>query len=93
MEKSKDSSQASEGEDVAWRAPVDVWVIYDHPKDYPTGYVLRKHEVHHNGVQVVTDDVYVCPEVEPLRQQLQGMGKVCLGREIVDDPCILESWL
>lgn len=92
VERSKPSSPAS-GTDEVRREPVDLWVIYSHPLDYPEGYVMRKHEVHHNGVQVATDTAYCCVAVEPLREQLRGMGKVCLGRQPGDDWAILETWI
>ena len=68
------------------------WTIYDHPKDYPDGYVLR--------AQFIMKDNSVRPDAiawyadhpDKLRA-IVPRDKVCLMRMPEDDPVILETWI
>jgi hypothetical protein len=69
-----------------------MWVIYDHPSDYPQGFVAR--------LWLITPE---CEQrTETLRQEgnLAAMregflrdGLSCLARHPEDDPVIVETWL
>lgn len=70
------------------KAELPIWVVYDHPKDYPACYVARKWLG-----EEPTDAMIVAPSLELLRQWLGGMGLVRMDRFEEDDPVIMEVWL
>jgi hypothetical protein len=69
-----------------------LWVIYDHPRDYPDYYVLRPQIV--AGAKVVTSTVaWTSKSVEALREVMEDMGLHCMPRQDDDDPVIVETWI
>lgn len=68
------------------------WVVYDHPKDFPDGYVARKWIVgdDHEGP---TDVAMWSDKLEEVRDFLENLGLVKLARDPSDEPQILESWI
>ena len=69
---------------------LEMWVVYDHPKDYPDDYVARMHVVPGPRATAVA---LKCRDLENLRGFLRERGKVCIARSPQDDPCIVETWL
>lgn len=69
-----------------------VWTVYDHPSDYPFGFIARRFSVSKGGPQP-TDDVVMSEEVEAIRDTLSLQGLYRLDRSPEDDPTIVESWL
>jgi len=67
------------------------WVIYDHPRDYPDKFVMRRWGIR-TGLVMATDDVKLADTLAEIRQQLP-MGLYPLKRFEDDDPCIVEVWL
>lgn len=67
---------------------LSIWVVYDHPRDYPSNFVARRFEG-----EEATKDIMVCPDLEVIRRQLYLRGLVKLGRWEGDDPAIVEVWL
>lgn len=73
---------------------LDVYVIYDHPRDYPNDYVARRFEM-----DKITNDVFTDPSLEIVRAWVRkriwktGMGAFRLSRAAIDDPCIIETWI
>jgi len=65
-----------------------IWVIYDHPVDWPDWYVAREWVGEKPG-----DTVILERDLERLRDQLRQRGLVMLMRMLEDDPAILETWL
>lgn len=67
-----------------------IWVIYEHPSDFPAEYVVRPFSskrgaplaLHFNHAQL-----------EYVRGAMRNMGLTRLPRSPGDDPCILESWV
>lgn len=73
---------------------LDIWVIYDHPDDFPTQFVLRRHVVTIDGATYATGEAYGCDSLEPLRWHVrEDLGLTCLTRTEHDDPNILETWV
>ena len=68
------------------------WVIYDHPRDHPDGYVLRAHYVMGDEKVEVDSVAWASPKVEVLRM-IVPPGLYCLPRFENDDPVILEVWI
>lgn len=69
-----------------------VWVIYDHPKDYPDFYVVRK-QIAGNGQVRPTGHYFLSNTLGPLRQIVEAMGLTCIPRDPSDDPVIVECWI
>ncbi len=67
------------------------WVVYDHPRDYPHHFVLRRWEVSSSGGRP-TKDVFVALTLEAIRDMVPA-GLVRLARFQDDDPAIVEVWL
>jgi len=69
------------------------WVIYDHPRDHPSGYVLRAHYIVGEGKDIVPDTAaWTHPKIEVLRM-IVPPGLHCIPRFENDDPAIAEVWL
>lgn len=74
------------------RGVLNIWTVYDHPKDFPHTYVARRFEIA-KGDTGVTDDI-VHGELQILRQCFIHCGLTCMPRsDDEDDPVIVESWL
>lgn len=69
-----------------------IYVIYDHPKDYPDHYVIKRDLVDTN---VYRDPGYIFKHenLEVCRREMVMKGLVCLQRHQNDDPVIIETWL
>ncbi len=67
-----------------------MFVIYDHPKDYPDFVVMREWHVHAGkaepGAVIVQHDIEAC------RRHLPN-GAINIGRQPGDDPVIIEVWV
>lgn len=70
-----------------------MWVIYDHPTDYPKGYVLRSHYVLMDATQRVSEIAWYASTPDELRAILPPGVGTNLGRRADDDPAILEVWV
>jgi hypothetical protein len=73
--------------DAQRRGVLNMWVIYDHPKDFPEGHVARRFEL-----DQVTGDIII-GQLDALRKNFIRCGLVCLTRDPSDDPVIVETWL
>lgn len=71
---------------------LDMWVVYDHPKDFTWGYVARRWEIR-AGQNVPTNETIASTMLGEVRARLQQKGLTKLDRNELDDPCILETWL
>jgi hypothetical protein len=71
---------------------LSIWVIYDHPKDFPDAWVARQWLVG-SGVHEATDVMLTAPKLDTLRGRMVALGLTCLARDPADDPCIVEAWL
>lgn len=65
-----------------------IWVVYDHPSDWPTYFVARQWVG-----ETATGNMMMDTDLERLRDKLEGLGLVHLDRMDGDDPVILETWL
>lgn len=70
---------------------LNIWTIYDHPRDFPNCFVARRHEVR-SGESAPTADVAISTDLEALRSEMMNRGLVCIPRQSGDDPMIVESW-
>lgn len=68
----------------------DLWVVYDHPLDYPDLFVVRRYR----GTQP-TDELIVGPSLLSVRTQLRARRSdlIRFERAENDDPCVVEVYL
>jgi hypothetical protein len=71
---------------------LSIWVIYDHPRDYPHAFVARRH-IAYGPNAGPTDDVVVNEKLLVVRKAMQRRFLTCMPRFPDDDPMILETWL
>jgi hypothetical protein len=67
---------------------LEIWTVYDHPKDFPDVYIARLFIG-----ETPTEKTMAHPNLEALRRQLRNKGFVRIIRAETDDPVILETWL
>jgi hypothetical protein len=75
----------------AKRGVLSMWTVYDHPKDFPEGYVARRFDCTAEG-PVATHNAYT-GSLELLRETLLAAGLIRLDRQADDEPQIVETWL
>jgi hypothetical protein len=72
---------------------LNIWTVYDHPKDFPHSFVARRFEI---GKQadgpLATDDV-VLGDLRTIRESFRRCGLTCIRRSDTDEPQIVECWL
>lgn len=67
---------------------LSIWVVYDHPTDWPDYFVAREWIGEQPGNMVTLER-----DLDRLRDRLRRMGLTRLERNEEDDPVILETWL
>lgn len=72
--------------------PLEMWTVYDHPRDDPAHYVARKWLIY-PGRAVATDECMRSTELSVLRENLTEKELCALARAPTDDPVIVETWL
>jgi hypothetical protein len=73
--------------DAQAKGVLNLWTIYDRPRDFPDSYVARRFEF-----DMPTTDV-LKGTLPRLRQAFRRCGLVCLTRQAGEDPVIVETWL
>ena len=68
-----------------------MWVLYDHPLDFPNLYVARYHHIEPG--RSVPGPAFGNVNLTVLRAILADAGRVKLMRSNDDDPAILETWI
>lgn len=70
---------------------MDMWVVYERPRDYPEGFVARCHRIT-PGHTWPTPDAVFAKTLEEVRELLP-FGLYRLPRNPCDDACIVETWI
>ena len=71
---------------------VELFDVYDHPRDYPGHFVVRRRVVRSWGVADPTDDFAFADTLEAVREEVpRGLHRV--PRQPGEDPAIVETWL
>jgi hypothetical protein len=68
-----------------------LWVVYDHPSDYPDDYVARQFVIGIEGDKPT--DRMMIGALDSIRAALCNLGLGCIQRSEEDDPVIVECWL
>jgi len=58
---------------------LSIWVVYDHPTDFPTEFVARRHEVDGEGSRP-TNEAMASRNLSLLRDELAGRGLTAIPR-------------
>ncbi|MGY3615632.1 hypothetical protein [Bradyrhizobium sp. USDA 10063] len=79
------------------RSVLQMWTVYDHPANHPTGFVARKFEIS-NGAVVATEDAFGTVDSSAtgllfMREIFIRAGLHCVPRHDNDDPTIVEAWM
>ncbi len=69
-----------------------IWTIYDHPIDYHDCFIAREWDVS-LPVPKPTGNIKFGDDLATIREDFKAAGRYCLGRNTVDDPVIVESWI
>jgi hypothetical protein len=73
---------------------LDIWVIYDHPRDQPELFVVRRQRALLGSDHIIIDpNSYGFKELETARLWLEQKGLANIGRFDADDPKIVECWI
>lgn len=65
-----------------------MWVVYDHPKDFPEWFVARKWIG-----DVPTNVCMMSCDLEEVRSFLRNLRLVKIARHPSDDPVVVEQWI
>lgn len=70
------------------------WVVYDHPTDFPSKWVVRRWTIG-PGVMNCDSEVHLFDSLDAARAHVFGVypGAYRLDRQPDDDPNICEVWL
>lgn len=71
---------------------MSLWTIYDHPTDYPDGYVVRQWFIIPGEGAAPQESAHYAPTLEAAREYLPA-GLWNLGKQYDDDPAIAETWI
>lgn len=74
------------------RGLLSMWTVYDHPRDYPGGYIARRWEIG-RGASFPTADVLTAKNLDQLREEMAIRGLYRIARQDGDDPVVVESWI
>lgn len=67
-----------------------IYVVYDHPRDYPHCFVCRVWY----GERICAGTPHmIATTLEEIRDALEALGLVNIGRYAEDDPAIREAWV
>lgn len=69
-----------------------MWVVYDHPIDFPVSWIARRWLVTSNG-PVATADMLAADRLETIRAVMQENGLIRMTRDPDDDAKVVETWL
>ena len=72
---------------------IELYVLYEHPRDAPGQWVMRRWTIRQGAVQPVAGYALMAADPEPLRRLMRDEGRVVMPRFDGDDPCIVEVWL
>ncbi len=75
-----------------WVGDLSHWAIYDHPKDYPNNYVVRRWQLGIHGGPVPDQECSLAGSLDEARK-LIPVGLVRIPPLPGEDPVIVETWV
>lgn len=71
--------------------PLEMWTVYDHPTDYPVGFIARLYLIY-NGYAIASPSTVTGSTLDQVRERLPP-GLFRLPRDDNDGPKIVETWI
>ena len=71
---------------------LDMWVVYEHPADFPDKYVVRRWTIMSNAPPLASADRSLHDTLDEAREAMPR-GLYNLKRLVGDDPAIKEVWI
>lgn len=75
------------------RGVLPMWTVYNHPKDYPEGFIARCFETGGGHSAPVATAFAIMGQIEVIRQCMLRCGLYCMTRSEGDDANIVETWM
>lgn len=73
---------------------LSMYVICDHPADYPDHFIVRRHDIDGNGNIIVSQELYMKDEkLSPIMTHLNRMGLRFFRRDAGDASVIIGTFL
>lgn len=69
-----------------------IWTIYDHPRDYPHAFVVRRSVIDGPVPKADMQPWALTHTLDAARESLPP-GLTCMPRQAGDDPVIVECWI
>jgi hypothetical protein len=70
---------------------LEMYTIYEHPRDYPRSFVVRRSHLEGAAAFVDLLPYALSPHLDGARHVIPE-GLVNMGRDVDDDPVIVETW-
>ncbi len=70
-----------------------IWVVYDHPRDFPEHIVVRRQFATRSGEVIKAAVGGLYDDIDAARDDMLDLGLGCLQRFPGDDPVIVETWI
>ena len=77
--------------EISKKTTMYLWTIYNKPIDYPDNVIVRKFAIV-DGSIYMTGEMYICNSVDEARSMVPK-DRVCIPRDPVDEPQIIETWI
>ena len=68
------------------------WAIYDHPKDYPHNFVVRRWKLGDDGEPIPDQECHLADSLEEARKHIP-IGLHRIPQQPGDDTVIIETWI
>jgi len=72
---------------------LEMYTVYDHPKDYPEAFVVRRFRITKDGPLPDDRFLFISIDLDTCRELMMMMQLTRVMRDADDDPVILETWL
>lgn len=99
MEKKKNTEVKSLTEVDYTKIGFPVWIIYDHPSDFPSDYIVRVRDAAKPDGREATEFYIKRESLEECEENIKkaakalGIRPIFLRREESDDICIVGTWI
>lgn len=71
---------------------LEIYTVYEHPKDFPNDFVLRRIFLLDDGSLEMEKEAVTAPSLDEIRKAIPP-GRVRVLRRPDDDPVIVECWI
>lgn len=75
------------------RGVLSMWTVFDHPADYPDGYMARRFEAGGGNPEPIATTDVITGDIALIRAAMERCGLFRMQRAPVDPPKIVETWM